>query len=114
MASVLEKKEIILGVTGGIAAYKSVELMRLLTAAGAHEELIQEVYTIIEHYRDPGQEASADVKIVHDAFVIVRLEEEQKDNPLNPDKLLTVLEQSLFLDSSRKLAERVLLKPGRN
>jgi phosphopantothenoylcysteine decarboxylase/phosphopantothenate--cysteine ligase len=31
----LKGKEIILGVTGGIAAYKSVELLRLLTKAGA-------------------------------------------------------------------------------
>lgn len=35
MLSVLENKRIILGVSGGIAAYKSVELLRLLTAAGA-------------------------------------------------------------------------------
>lgn len=30
----LKGKEIVLGVTGGIAAYKAVELLRLLTRAG--------------------------------------------------------------------------------
>jgi len=36
----LKGKEIILGVTGGIAAYKSVELLRLLTKAGANVHVI--------------------------------------------------------------------------
>lgn len=36
----LKGKEIILGVTGGIAAYKAVELLRLLTKAGANVHVI--------------------------------------------------------------------------
>jgi phosphopantothenoylcysteine decarboxylase/phosphopantothenate--cysteine ligase len=36
----LHGKEIILGVTGGIAAYKAVELLRLLTKAGANVHVI--------------------------------------------------------------------------
>lgn len=36
----LEGKEIVLGVTGGIAAYKAVELLRLLTKAGASVHVI--------------------------------------------------------------------------
>jgi len=36
----LEGKEIVLGVTGGIAAYKAVELLRLLTKAGANVQVI--------------------------------------------------------------------------
>lgn len=35
MTDLLEKKNIILGISGGIAAYKSVELLRLLTKQGA-------------------------------------------------------------------------------
>ena len=35
MTDILENKHIILGVSGGIAAYKSVELLRLLTKQGA-------------------------------------------------------------------------------
>ncbi len=35
MTEILEKKNIILGISGGIAAYKSVELLRLLTKQGA-------------------------------------------------------------------------------
>ncbi|MBI2353811.1 MAG: bifunctional phosphopantothenoylcysteine decarboxylase/phosphopantothenate--cysteine ligase CoaBC [Deltaproteobacteria bacterium] len=36
----LKGKQIVLGVTGGIAAYKAVELLRLLTKAGAHVHVI--------------------------------------------------------------------------
>lgn len=36
----LEGKEIVLGVTGGIAAYKAVELLRLLTKAGASVHVV--------------------------------------------------------------------------
>ncbi len=36
----LKGKEIVLGVTGGIAAYKAVELLRLLTKAGANVRVI--------------------------------------------------------------------------
>jgi len=40
MQAILENKNIILGVSGGIAAYKSVELLRLLTKAGAKVRVI--------------------------------------------------------------------------
>src|SRR6185369_17631536 len=36
----LKDKRIILGVTGGIAAYKAVELLRLLTKAGAEVHVV--------------------------------------------------------------------------
>lgn len=51
MASVLEDKEIILGVTGGIAAYKSVELLRLLTGAGARVRVVMTASA--EHFVGP-------------------------------------------------------------
>ena len=36
----LNEKKIILGVSGGIAAYKSVELLRLLTKQGAQVRVV--------------------------------------------------------------------------
>ena len=38
--SPLASKHIVLGVTGGIAAYKSVTLLRLLTKAGAEVQVV--------------------------------------------------------------------------
>ena len=40
MESILDKKNIILGISGGIAAYKSVELLRLLKRQGAHVRVL--------------------------------------------------------------------------
>ncbi|MGD8369369.1 MAG: bifunctional phosphopantothenoylcysteine decarboxylase/phosphopantothenate--cysteine ligase CoaBC [Desulfobacterales bacterium] len=40
MASILENKRLVLGVTGGIAAYKAAELLRLLTGAGASVRVV--------------------------------------------------------------------------
>ena len=36
----LKEKEIVLGVTGGIAAYKAAELVRLLVKEGAHVHVV--------------------------------------------------------------------------
>ena len=40
MTKILDKKNIVLGVCGGIAAYKSVELLRLLVKQGASVRVI--------------------------------------------------------------------------
>jgi phosphopantothenoylcysteine decarboxylase/phosphopantothenate--cysteine ligase len=40
MAGVFSGKKIVLGVTGGIAVYKALELVRLLTAAGAQVQVV--------------------------------------------------------------------------
>ena len=40
MSAILQGKKILLGVTGGIAAYKAVELLRLLVGAGAHVQVV--------------------------------------------------------------------------
>jgi phosphopantothenoylcysteine decarboxylase/phosphopantothenate--cysteine ligase len=38
--SMLRNKEIIVGITGGIAAYKTAELIRLLTKRGANVHVV--------------------------------------------------------------------------
>ena len=86
----------------------------LLAGAGAKEQLIDEVCSVLMNYRDPGRQASVDIKTVHDASIIARLEEEQKENPLEPEKLTPTVEQTLLMDSSRRLAKRVLLGAGEN
>jgi len=40
MSSIIKDKRLVLGVSGGIAAYKAVELLRLLTGAGASVRVI--------------------------------------------------------------------------
>ncbi|WP_417553803.1 flavoprotein, partial [Marinomonas fungiae] len=38
--SSLANKQILVGITGGIAAYKTIELIRLLTKAGADVQVV--------------------------------------------------------------------------
>ena len=40
MSAILQGKKIVLGVTGGIAAYKAVELLRLLVGAGVQVQVV--------------------------------------------------------------------------
>jgi phosphopantothenoylcysteine decarboxylase/phosphopantothenate--cysteine ligase len=40
MSAIFQGKKIVLGVTGGIAAYKAVELLRLLVSAGAQVQVV--------------------------------------------------------------------------
>ena len=40
MKTIIENKNIVLGVSGGIAAYKSVELLRLMVKQGANVRVI--------------------------------------------------------------------------
>ncbi|MCF8053494.1 MAG: bifunctional 4'-phosphopantothenoylcysteine decarboxylase/phosphopantothenoylcysteine synthetase, partial [Desulfobacterales bacterium] len=40
MKAILKNKRLVLGVSGGIAAYKAVELLRLLTLSGASVRVI--------------------------------------------------------------------------
>ena len=40
MTAGLEQKNVVLGVSGGIAAYKAVELLRLLVKAGAQTRVL--------------------------------------------------------------------------
>ncbi len=58
--SILEGRHVILGITGGIAAYKSVSLLRLLVKAGAQVQVImtpaaKEFITPGIDYRQDGQ-----------------------------------------------------------
>ena len=44
----LNDKKILLGVTGGIAAYKAAELVRLLIKAGAEVRVVMPIDTLIQ------------------------------------------------------------------
>ena len=63
----LNGKEIVLGVTGGIAAYKAVELLRLLTKAGANVHVImtrsaEEFVTFFRRWYGPTLKAFASLE----------------------------------------------------
>ncbi len=81
----------------------------ILDKLGAREELIEEVCGIVGHHHHPGPEESIDFKSVYDADMIANLEDNHKENPVEPETLASIIEKSFLTESGRNLAQRVLL-----
>ena len=86
----------------------------ILTSLGAREELIEEVCHIIDHHHHPGKEESINFKCVYDADMIVNLEENEKDKPIEPDRLSSMINRSFLTANGKSLAEEILLKKSGN
>jgi hypothetical protein len=83
---------------------------QILGRLKAPEELIEAVCTIIGHHHHPGPEENANFKLVYDADLIVNLEENQKEAPLEREDLTTVIDRDFLTEYGRALAKSVLLK----
>jgi hypothetical protein len=81
----------------------------ILYRLGAKEELINEVCDLIGHHHNPGNEESINFKSLYDAEMITNLEEKQKKDPADPEKLRDIIEKSFLSESGRKLARKILL-----
>jgi hypothetical protein len=81
----------------------------LLSRVGAREELIEEVCDIVGHHHHPRDEETVNFKSVYDAEIIVNLEEKQKENPTEPEKLPGIIEKSFLTKSGQNLAKKMLL-----
>ncbi|MFV9644708.1 MAG: HD domain-containing protein [Desulfobacterales bacterium] len=81
----------------------------IMTRLGAKEGLIDEVCDIIGHHHHPRSEESVNFKVLYDAELIANLEERQKENPMDTDKLAEFVEKSFLTKSGRKEARNVLL-----
>ncbi len=81
----------------------------ILDKLGAREELIEEVCGIVGHHHHPGPGESINFKSVYDADMIANLEDNHKENPVEPETLASIIEKSFLTESGRNLAQRVLL-----
>jgi HD superfamily phosphodiesterase len=81
----------------------------ILGSLGANEELVEEVCDIVGHHHHPREEETTNFKSVYDADLIANLEEEQKTNPLEGEKLADIIKKSFLTEAGRELAEKVLL-----
>jgi len=81
----------------------------ILTKLGAREDLIQEVCEIIGHHHHPGDYESINFKIVYDADLITNLEENHREDPLDPERLAGMIKASFLTEGGRHQAKRVLL-----
>jgi hypothetical protein len=80
----------------------------ILARLGAEEELIAEVSDIIGHHHHPGPEETLNFKILHDADLIVNLEERQRESPAASERLVKIIEDSFLTTAGRQIASRAL------
>ncbi|HBZ57120.1 MAG TPA: phosphohydrolase [Syntrophobacteraceae bacterium] len=76
----------------------------ILDRLGARTELIDEVCDIIAHHHHPREEETVNFKCVYDADLIVNVEENVKENPLAPEKIVQIIEKSLLTETGKTLA----------
>lgn len=81
----------------------------ILGRLGAREELIQEVCDIVGHHHHPREEETANFKSLYDADLIANLEERQKENPTESEKLANIIGKSFLTETGRNLAKKILL-----
>ena len=76
----------------------------ILTRLGARPELIEEVCDIIGHHHHPRDSETVNYKCLYDADLIVNLEENQKERPIAPERLVKTIEKSFFTEKGKELA----------
>ncbi len=81
----------------------------ILNKLGAKEALIDEVCDIIGHHNHPDNDETINFKSVYDADQLASLEERQKEDPANAEKLTDIIEKSFMTDSGCRIGEKKLL-----
>lgn len=82
----------------------------ILETAGAQEALIDEVCDIVGHHHHPREDETINFKALYDADLITNLEENEKNNNSDPQRLAHIIETGLFTETGKQVARRVLLK----
>jgi HD superfamily phosphodiesterase len=82
----------------------------ILIKLRAKEKLIEQVCDIVGHHHHPRPDDNVDFKVVYDADLIVNLEEKQKEESINFDRMAHIVEKSFLTESGRNQAAEVLLK----
>jgi HD superfamily phosphodiesterase len=81
----------------------------ILTRLGAKEKIVEEVCDIIDHHHYPGDEETLNFKVVHDADLIVNLEEEYKDKEIEKDGVSGIIDKTFLTETGKRVAREALL-----
>ncbi len=82
----------------------------ILTRLGAKSELIAEVCDIVGHHHHPRDEETINFKVLYDSDLIVNLEENHSESPMDADRLEKIIRKSFLTESGTREARKVLLK----
>lgn len=81
----------------------------ILEKLKAQEELISEVCDIVGHHHHPGAEETTNFKVLFDADLIANLEEQNKENTMETERLERIIEKSFLTESGKTKARAILL-----
>jgi HD superfamily phosphodiesterase len=73
------------------------------------EEMVDEVCDIVGHHHHPRSDETVNFKVVYDSDLIVNIEEKQKEEPDDRDRLSKIIEKSFLTETGRVEAKQVLL-----
>jgi hypothetical protein len=82
----------------------------LLEKLGANEELINEVCDIVGHHHSPRPDETINFKAMYDADIIANVEDNQKENSIDGERIEKIIKKSFLTDTGRSVARDVLLK----
>ncbi len=82
----------------------------ILGRLGARPEMIEEVCDIIAHHHHPREEETSNFKCLYDADLIVNLEENHRDQPLDGERLARIIAGNFLTETGRRLARETLLE----
>jgi HD superfamily phosphodiesterase len=82
----------------------------ILERLGARAEVVDEVCDIVGHHHHPRETETLNFKVVYDADLITNLEEDIKDNPMDPERLKRIIGKSFLTETGKQTAEAVLTK----
>jgi hypothetical protein len=82
------------------------EILGKLDARG---DLIDEVCNILGRRHNPGGEETANFKVVYDADMLANLEDGQKKDPLDAERLFEIIESRFLTPSGKELARSLFL-----
>lgn len=81
----------------------------ILEDLGANPDLIDEVCDIVGHHHHSRPKETTNFKVLYDADLIVNLEENKKESPLDEERLNSLTEKAFLTKSGGNLAKKVLL-----
>jgi hypothetical protein len=79
----------------------------ILIKLGARPELIEEVCDIVGHHHHPRDPETVNFQCLYDADLIVNLEENHKEQPMVPDRLVKMIDKNFFTERGKSLAKEV-------
>jgi len=82
----------------------------ILEKLGAPEPLVAAVCDIVGHHHHPREEESLEFKAVYDADLLVNLESESQENPVDKDQIRDLIEKAFLTSGGKNEAQKVLCR----